>query len=220
MKTLINRIKAQQQSLLLVALASIISIAFLSFRIKLTHSPHYLFLAWNLFLALIPLVISKYVLIQQTTNRIKITLALSIWLLFLPNAPYMVTDLYHIRLSHPSLIWLDVLVIGSFAISGLVIYYLSILDIHKITSRFISVKMKYLFLFLLSLITSFGIYLGRYLRFNSWELLSNPLELLNEIFNLTLGQPNKDMLLFTFGFGVFLMTSFVFLHQLRHSKSD
>ena len=220
MKTIINRIKEQQQSLVLVGLASIVSIAFLSFRIKLTHSPHYLFLVWNLFLAIIPIIISKYLLIEQTKNIIKIGLALCVWLLFLPNAPYIITDLYHIRLSHPNLIWLDVLVIGSFAISGLVIYYLSILDVYKITSRFITIKMKYFYLLLLSLITSFGIYLGRYLRFNSWELLSNPLELFNEIFDLTIGNLNKEMWLFTLGFGIFLLTSFTFIHQLRNSNPD
>ena len=124
-KTLLfNRFKII--SLLSISIA--LSIVLLMVRMKLTHSFFYLFLVWNLFLAVIPFAISTYLISFPKLKKLGLLIWFSVWLLFLPNAPYIVTDLIHLRLSDTHFIWLDILIVSSFACNGLLLFYLSILD--------------------------------------------------------------------------------------------
>ena len=142
-----------------------------------------------------------------------------VWLAFLPNAPYIVTDLIHIRLGNHNLIWLDVLVVLSFALSGLLLFYLSILDMEKlIASRFKRLPITTLTFFTLFL-CGFGVYLGRFLRYNSWEIISNPQVLISDVFHILLSPfQNSDAWLFTIGFSGFLIVGYWMFKNLSHSN--
>ncbi len=95
-------------------------------RIKITGSYFFLFLVWNLFLALIPFAISTYLVSKPEISKVRLFLWATVWLLFLPNAPYIVTDLVHLKLHNPFWGWFDVLLLVSFAINGLLLYFLSL----------------------------------------------------------------------------------------------
>jgi uncharacterized membrane protein len=176
---------------------------------KLTHSFFYLFLVWNLFLAVIPFAITTYLVSIPKLNKIALVFWFCVWLLFLPNAPYMVTDLLHLKISNTHLLWLDILVVMSFALNGLLVFYLSLVDMNAILNTIIkSSKTKYLTVFILYL-CGFGVYLGRFLRYNSWEIIQNPLSLFNDIVNIIF-YPNQHMeaWLFTLLFGTFISVGF------------
>lgn len=200
-------------SVLVISL--IFSVFLLMVRIKLNHSFFYLFLIWNLFLAIIPFVITSYLTVQPNIKKMKLILWFGTWLLFLPNAPYIITDLMHLRLNSDSYLWLDILVVTSFACNGLLLFYLSVLDMKNILKTYIKKPVNDILLITLLFLSSFGVYLGRFLRYNSWEILSNPKYLILDILNIAL-QPitYREAWLFTFLFGIFLNIGFWMFKQL------
>jgi uncharacterized membrane protein len=149
-------------------------------------------------------------------NKLKLGFWFLIWLAFLPNAPYIVTDLIHIRVGNNSLLWLDVLVILSFALSGLLLFYLTILDMQKlVTAKFKKIPIKFSTTTVLFL-CGFGVYLGRFLRYNSWEIIINPNILISDILEILISPfQNSDAWLFTLGFGGFLIVGYWVFKNLK-----
>jgi uncharacterized membrane protein len=214
---LFNRFKTI--SLLTVAMS--LSMVLLMIRMKLTHSFFFLFLVWNLFLAVIPFAITTYLASIPKLNKYAMFLWFGAWLLFLPNAPYIITDLLHLRISDTNLLWLDVLVINAFALNGLILFYYSLLEMKTILSQYLNDKILRLLIISIPFISGFGVYLGRFLRYNSWELLSNPKQLFVDVFYMII-QPveNKEAWLFTILFGSFLSIGFWMFQSFINSKQD
>jgi len=150
-------------------------------RITYSGSIRLFFLNWNLFLAFIPWALTSLACISPRIKKNKILLLLILvsWLLFFPNAPYILTDLFHLNSRSSIPIWFDLILILSFAWTGLVFGFLSLLDIEKLLYK--NSKISGLLSTLLIFIASFGIYLGRYLRWNSWDIISEPFNLLYDI---------------------------------------
>ncbi|PWH81791.1 DUF1361 domain-containing protein [Algibacter marinivivus] len=190
----------------LVSVSILFSIILLMIRMKLTHNFFYLFLVWNLFLAVIPFAISTYLVSLPKLNKLWLVLCFGVWLLFLPNAPYIITDLLHLKISPTHLLWLDILVVMSFALNGLLLFYLSIIDMKSILQTFLSKKKVNYLITTILFLTGFGVYLGRFLRYNSWGILSNPKYLFVDIINIVIKPfANQEAWLFTILFGLFLM---------------
>ncbi len=189
-------------------------------RMKLTYSFFYLFLVWNLFLAAIPFAITTYLVSLPKLNKFALVFWFCGWLLFLPNAPYIITDLLHLKISTAHLLWLDILVIVSFAFTGLMLFYLSIADMKKLLSHFIAKKYVNALITSTLFLSGFGVYLGRFLRYNSWELLSNPKYLLIDIFSIAIKPfANKEAWLFTILFGTFLTLGFWMFNQFSKQQN-
>ena len=199
-------------SMLVVSLG--LSLVLLMIRIKLHQSIFLLFLVWNLFLAVIPFGITSYLISKQNISKVWFILAFGFWLLFLPNAPYITTDLLHLMHSERDWMWLDVLVILSFAINGLLLFFLSVSDMEKLLEDHLKNSLVKPALLCTFGLTAFGIYLGRFLRYNSWEILEHPKMILSDILNILFLQPNKEAWLFTLTFGSFLWISYELLKAL------
>ena len=153
------------------------------FRYVYSETNVFLFLNWNLFLAFIPWALTSLVMLRPKIQKFRITLfiLLASWLLFFPNAPYILTDLFHLRLKSSMPIWFDLILILSFAWTGLLFGFLSLWDIERILQNF--TKKSYVILISIGLLFagSFGIYLGRFLRWNSWDIVREPFTLMYEI---------------------------------------
>ena len=201
----------------ILTISMVLSVVLLMIRIKLNESFYLIFLVWNLFLAVIPYAITTSLISQSKHNKIKLALSFGIWLLFLPNAPYIVTDLLHISNSQQHLMWLDVLVIVSFAFNGLILFFLSLSDMEKLLK--LNLNSKFIFPILISIfgLTAFGVYLGRFLRYNSWEILNQPEALFSDILEIIM-QPNTEAWIFTLTFGSFLAISYWMLKAFSKSK--
>lgn len=181
-------------------------------RIKITESSFYLFLVWNLFLAGIPFAITQLFKRSSKLRSLKIVefLAFATWLLFLPNSPYIITDLVHLHSDRSSLVWLDLFLVFVFAFNGLLLGLLSMLDMFAlIRQRYGSRVAKYT-LFKVCVLSGYGIYLGRFLRFNSWDITTKPLSLMYQIAH-SLKEPK--VWLITFAFGGFLWILFSVLQS-------
>jgi uncharacterized membrane protein len=150
-------------------------------RVKASASTRFLFLNWNLFLAIIPWVVSVYMINRDTKQKSVFIMMCILWLLFFPNCPYILTDLFHLKVRDNVPLWYDLLLLLMFAWTALV-YGLSslnnmILVAHNIVHKRWIKPMIVLFFF----IAAFGVYLGRYMRWNSWDIITNPWLLFKDI---------------------------------------
>lgn len=167
-----------------LTVSMVLSIMLLIIRMKLNQSFFLLFLVWNLFLAVIPYAITTYLSSIKKVSKWSLLLCFGVWLVFLPNAPYIITDLLHLRMSDKHLMWLDVLVVCSFACNGMLLFFLSLADMDSILKPFMSNKKRFYVTSIIIFLTGFGIYLGRFLRYNSWGILNQPFDLFADILDI------------------------------------
>lgn len=203
--------------LLLIALSSIYSILLIALRIKITNSFYYLFLVWNLFLAFIPFGISYLIKLNQKlrNSKYKFWCLFCIWVLFLPNAPYILTDLFHLEIGKSMPKWYDLLLISSCAVNGFLLFFISINDMHQIIKNKLSNFKAWLLIITIIFMSSFGVYLGRFLRWNSWDILQKPQSLFYDIL-IRFKNPSDHPQTWgvTIGFGIFFMISFMIFKYL------
>ena len=164
-------------------IASVFSLSLLAIRIIKTGYLSYGFLAWNLFLAYVPYFISEWLSKhpQILASRVKLLALVFIWILFMPNSFYILTDLFHLNNMSKGDSWYDLTLILSFAWNGILFGILSIykmeLLLKKAKRNFIAGFIIYVVMWL----NAFGIYIGRFLRFNSWDIFVNPFSLISGI---------------------------------------
>jgi uncharacterized membrane protein len=167
-------------------LSSAFSIFLLLCRIAVTHHLTYAFLIWNLLLAWIPYFISNWLgrnmLILKT--KIKPAVIIFFWLLFMPNTFYIITDLFHLGGKAAGHQWLDLTIILSFAWTGILLGMISIRRMEMILSSVKGKIFSSVVVCFVMWLNAFGIYIGRYLRFNSWDVITNPFSLFDEIFSI------------------------------------
>ena len=163
-------------------------VAFLGFiglliavRTIYTGSTLYLFLVWNIFLAWIPFAVSS--LFSKLRGKFKWQQAVifCIWLAFFPNALYIVTDLIHLDIESGVPKWFDAVLLFSASIVGLMMAFISLYRAEAFLMHAKHSKFNPVFIFLILFLGSFGVYLGRFLRWNSWDIISNPFQLLLSI---------------------------------------
>ena len=169
---------------ILLASMSLFCFTLSIFRVLYTFDKAYLFLNWNLFLAFIPWCASTFISVNKkySSNKSIMLSLLAVWLLFFPNAPYMLTDLFHLkdRMNFPE--WFDLIIILSFAWTGLAYGFISLIDIADYLAKYMKRSTLSILTAGLLFMTSFGIYLGRFQRWNSWDIL-NPAQ-----WNIRLGE--------------------------------
>lgn len=167
-------------------LSSAFSCLLLLVRVIASNSLAYLFLPWNLFLAFVPYWITWWMTKNESiiSNKMKRAIALAAWLLFIPNTFYIITDLFHLSEISSAPRWFDLLLIFSFAWNGILCGIISIRRIEIVTGFFTNGKSSLLFIFVIMWLNAFGIYIGRFLRFNSWDIITDPFSLAGEILNL------------------------------------
>ena len=172
-------------TLVFVLAASIaLSVLLVVGRVLMTGKGIFLFLIWNLFLAMIPFALSTLLGTARGPLRARMLVPVgAAWLLFFPNAPYILTDLFHLDARPGVPLWYDLALILSCAWNGLMLAYASLDDMQRLVQLRLGVWAGWAFATLALLLSSFGIYLGRYLRFNSWDILANPLTLFYDIMN-------------------------------------
>jgi uncharacterized membrane protein len=184
----------------------------LGFRISSAGNLQFAFLSWNLFLAAIPLGLALVLHASSRTGRWSLGLPLVAgWLLFFPNAPYVLTDLIHLRARTGVPLWFDLLMILSFALVSLWMGFQSLHLVQAWIARRTSRRLSWCFAGACMLLCGFGIYLGRFLRWNSWDIVSHPLPLLADIWS-RVSEPASHPQTWgvTLGFGGLLMLGYLF----------
>lgn len=167
----------------MLSLSMLFSTLMVIVRIMYTGERGYLFLVWNLFLAYIPYFISNCLQhkLSWIGHRGKFTVAFVLWMLFVPNTFYILTDFFHLGFHTGAPLWYDLTLIVSFAWNGLLLGILSVRQMEKIMQLFIPHKTNWLFLYPVMVLNALGVYIGRYMRFNSWDIITNPFQLVADI---------------------------------------
>jgi len=193
-------------------------IGLLLYRFAHSGSFAFAFLSWNLGLAAIPAVAAALFVRAAEKKQPGILQAalFVIWLAFLPNAPYIVTDLVHLVPGTAMPLWYDLAMLGSCAGTGLLLGYTSLADVQAVIAVKYSTRLGWVLAIAALLLSGFGIYLGRFLRWNSWDAFTNPGPLFRDI-----AQRLSDPLFYpqaigvTLVFGITLLLGYIALRVLQ-----
>ncbi|HSN90881.1 MAG TPA: DUF1361 domain-containing protein [Anaeromyxobacteraceae bacterium] len=134
--------------------------------------PRLLFLVWNLGLAWVPWLAARA--LSRASSAAGSAALGALWLLFLPNAPYLVTDLVHLRARPPVPPWFDLLLFAGFGLAGCALAWASIEIVHARLALALGRARAATAIAVVLFLTGFGVYLGRFLRWNSWDVVSEP----------------------------------------------
>lgn len=166
---------------LLLAAMSLFAFLLTIVRVIFTGSKGYLYLNWNLFLAFVPWLISSFIVIKDVDRKTLLAFLVFSWLIFFPNSPYILTDLFHLNASESAPIWFDLVLVLTFAWTGLLFGFISLMDIENLLTKYSNKKLTMALSVIFLFIGGFGIYLGRFLRWNSWDIFRDPLGLFYDI---------------------------------------
>jgi uncharacterized membrane protein len=192
-------------------------------RIVHTGSYQYNFLVWNLFLAWIPLVFAWWLVVaaDRGVRRSGLVLLGLAWLLFFPNAPYIVTDFVHLRDPTTAPLWYDVVLIASFAFTGLFLGFLSLSLVQQLVAETAGAVLGWLVAALALVLAAFGIFLGRFEERNSWDVIVKPLPLVRDTWRqLTSPAAYPRTLGVTISYAVFLILAYVALRFAARTLRD
>ncbi len=205
---------------LALVFASAVSVAVIGGRVISTGRLNYACLVWNLFLAWLPLL---FAILACDTYRDgswrnwRFLTFTGAWLLFFPNAPYIFTDVIHVATRHYAHFWVDLVLVLLCALTGLVLGFLSLYLMQSVVTRIFGRLASWLFVAGMAALGGFGIYVGRFLRFNSWDVLCKPAEFYRGIGHWAadpFGHPTA--VAFPAMFGTFLFVSYLMLYALTH----
>jgi len=201
--------------------ASALGLAMLVGRAIVVERIELHFYVWNLTLAWLPLIFALGVYRLAGTRPARwwlLALYGVLWFLFFPNAPYIVTDFLHLkgRLAAPE--WFDIVLMMSFAWIGLFLGYLSLMLMQEIVRVHKGKGWSWVFAVVMLALASFGIYLGRFARWNSWDVLVRPSRLAGDAFNRFDLHANPEMFHFMLTFFCFSLLSYTTLHALTHLR--
>lgn len=193
-----------------------------AFRLAYSHSFEDVPYLWNLFLAWIPFALALLIYDGHRRGaRLVQLLALGLlWLLFFPNAPYIVTDFKYLADMTGKTFLFEGLLIGTAALTGLLLGFMSLYLIQAMVRRAAGARYAWLFVFVALGLSSVGVYLGRVLRWNSWDVFVRPGSLLGELAGalvdpLAHPRPIAITILFT----SFLLASYAIFYSLARTSS-
>lgn len=202
----------------LLILASMVSLALVEVHARMNGADRYNFLIDNLGLAWIPL-IAAVVASAATRNKITYWLLMPVctlvWLIFFPNAPYMLTDFQH--LAYPiggnAPLWIDVILMIWFAWTGLLLGVTSLFLMQEIVTRLMNSFFGWVFAIGITILSSMGVYLGRFMRWNSLDLLENPFSIAKDMYGIVRDPfANKSTILFVILFTLLFLFIYLAVH--------
>jgi uncharacterized membrane protein len=198
---------------ILLALASVACVSLVAARNVYTENANYRFLIWNLFLAWIPFAAAAAAHAFAEAGRRALYVAIIacalVWLLFFPNAPYILTDFLHLStITDGAPKWFDVLMLMWFAWTGLLLGVVSLNLMQQLVARALGRIVAWTFVVIVAVAGSVGIYIGRFLGWNSWDLFRKPTYLTSRLFDRA-GEPAGRQLI---GFCLLFAVLFLFVY--------
>lgn len=213
---------ADWSALGMLALASGAACGLWLLRVLLKERLHHAFLPWNLFLAWLPLLFALLALHfgQRTGWRSwRPWLAAGAWLLFFPNAPYLFTDLTHLDPARDHRFWMDLIMILLFAWPAFLVGCLSLKLLHAPVAERFGMIRGWLFVGGVCGLAGVGVYLGRFLRWNSWDVLTNPLGLALDLLAFLGHPPTHPAYRFSLLFGLLLFIGYALHYAGAHATT-
>lgn len=218
----IHQLKKHQRlefTLLLMA-SCFLSFGLIVLRVMVTKQLHFIFLIWNLFLAFIPFFIANWLyLFKDRFNKITVIPVMAMWLLFFPNAPYIITDLIHLYPDKSFGYWYNLLIVVSCAWNALVMGLLSLYDVQNVLMEKFGKATAWIVTVSSVFLGAFGIYIGRILRWNSWDVFFDTKCLMYDISERVINPSAHGRTIgITLFYGIFLLVVYLFFRQLMVRK--
>ena len=209
--------------MLALTFASGVSITLVVARILWSGNVQYAFLIWNLFLAWVPLFFAllacEHVKGDARPGWRFLGFA-GAWLLFFPNAPYIFTDVVHLRyhlfMNLYARFWVDLAVILTCALTGLVVGFISLYMMQSVVKRQLGPLASWVFIAAMAVLSSLGICIGRFLRFNSWDIATKPVKFYQDVDAWLESFSHPATIAFPLLFAAFLFTAYLMLYALTH----
>ncbi len=202
----------------MLVLSIAFSMSLLLVRFFYSKTLDYSFYGWNTFLAIIPYMSATWLLKLKRLKSSAIFLLIT-WLAFFPNAPYLITDILHYEERPPVPFWYDILLVISATWNGLILGITSLINVETFLLRYVKPIWVRVMVFFSLLLCSYGIFLGRFLRFNSWNIITDPAYLAyTSAHHVLLPQHYVKLWIFTILFAVLLSIIFFTLKKLPKSN--
>ena len=209
-----------------ILISNLVSVVLFGLRFLGTYKTQYWFMFWNLLLAWTPVVfaylLSKRLKKQSWFEPMPMLLSF-LWLGFLPNSFYLMSDLIHLQSTGDIGILFDVVLFLSFIWNGLLAGFISLIMVHKELVKRRTTNFSAGIIGFVILLNSFAVYLGRSLRWNTWDLLVNPAGLLFDVSEriinpLSYPQAIVTTLTFTMLIGSIYLVIWSLIQQLNPDK--
>jgi uncharacterized membrane protein len=186
----------------------------------LMHDFWMLGINWNLFLAWVPIIIVMWLEKKVAINALQKWEALivsTLWLLFFPNAPYIITDLVHLYPATGNKYWHYQIMIFSYAFVSLACGLLSLYWIQKVWTKVFSETWSFWAVIGAIILSGYGVFLGRIVRFNSWDFFTHPFSLLKYIL---FSFKNITAIMMTIEFSVFIGLAYLMFYSLINLREE
>jgi len=206
----------------ILTVTSVLCAILVSFRTSRVEAMDLRFLIWNLFLAWLPLAFSMAALAwARIAKGASLTVGLCVcgvaWLLLFPNAPYLMTDLIHLIFAgrwlyydvDGLLLWFDLVLVFLFTWCGMLLGYVSMNQIHAIVRHYWDSVIGWAFVIATSMLGGFGVYLGRIVRLNSWDVL-HPLRIVDDVIDAI----HYNSIAFSILFGTLILIVYISLYAI------
>jgi uncharacterized membrane protein len=218
---MIALLSRHRYKLLLVTLlmaASAVSTLLARARMAYSNTQDYSNLIWNLCLAWIPFVFASIAYFVSWSRRLVylvVPVCTFVWLIFFPNAPYILTDFQHLSTNaNNAPLWYDVLMLIWFAWTGLLLGVVSLYFMQEIVTNAFGRTAGWLFAIFVTVLSSVGIFLGRFYSWNSWDIFGDPLPIAHDIWGW-LKQPFANLRVY--GFTLLFTLLFLFVYLAVHT---
>ena len=192
------------------------SLSLILARVVYSGSLHYVFISWNLFLAWVPYRLSILLNEKKDSAGVFQTALLFCWLIFFPNAPYVITDFLHLGESPKVPLWFDVLLLFTASWNGLVLGLISLFYVERFMEYKFNRRIATYGIVAFVFLSGFGVYAGRYLRWNSWYVFTRPGSIIegtaDRLFN---PQDHPATWGVTFLFGAMLLIMYFTIKKIR-----
>jgi len=215
-----SRVRA---ALVALALGSGICMAMLASRTVFAQRLELGFYPWNLVLAWIPMLLAWRIhglWARRSPRAGLLAVCAVLWFFFLPNAPYIVTDLVHLKTRTPVPKWFDLVMMVSFAWTGLCLGWLSLYLMQEVVRGWCGERWSRAFVVTMLALSSFGIYLGRFQRWNSWDVIARPFGLAGDVIRRVDFAGNPELFAFSATFFAFSLLSYFPLCALIHLHGE
>lgn len=209
----------RSRTLMALALASVASVGLFAASVAVNREWEYSWLVWNLFLAWVPVGLALWLADNLSKKRWlswQNLLLTGVWLLFLPNSFYIVADFIHLFGEPRGEFMLDLVMFTSFAVNGLMLGFLSLYLVHNELHKRLGGRASAAIVASVLFLCSYAIFVGRFLRWNSWDVIINAPSVLFEVSDTIINAGNyRNLLSTTLGVFVLLGSTYLVIWQLR-----
>jgi len=202
-----------------VIILTIFAVVLNILRILIWGKLSFIYITWNIFLAFIPFIISSLILYFFKEGKIKkylFVIGIFLWIIFIPNAPYIITDFVHLGEIRSIPLLYDIVLLFTSSCVGLILGFNSFYHIEQIIYTKYNKNISNIIMGIIILMISFGVYLGRFLRFNSWDVFINHTSLIKNIWK-NFSQSNGYIEVF-FYTGLLFFFLFLFYKAWKYSE--